>query len=208
MASYQQLTDDLYAWLKRRDITQRIPGWVAMAETDIGAMLRARCNVARATQAIDANFITLPVDFAEFESVRDVATGELLDLEDNYTGPMQCEPGSLGSTAYRLVGDCIEFLPHPIIPPPTGSPLQQVSVVFYAKPRALKLPGDTNKILESLYAVYLFGTCKYGAMYELDDERAAQMDKAFIAAVTAANMAKETGDYSGAPLRAAPAMAF
>ena len=63
-------------------------------------------------------------------------------------------------------------------------------------------------MLETHYAIYLFGICKYGAMFELDDDRAAQMTNAFTSAVAAANIAYESANYSGAPLRAAPVRAF
>ena len=57
-------------------------------------------------------------------------------------------------------------------------------------------------MLQTLYGIYLFGTCKYGAMFELDDARAQQMEGAFNQAVTRANLWKQMSDYSGAPLRA------
>ena len=72
---------------------------------------------------------------------------------------------------------------------------------WYAKPKPLLLPSDTNPILEQLYGVYLFGLCKYGAMFELDDDRAQQMDAQFQQVVTRANLWKQQSDYGGAPLR-------
>jgi hypothetical protein len=48
----------------------------------------------------------------------------------------------------------------------------------------------------------LFGICKFGAIFELDDDRAQQMDAQFQQAVTRANLSKQQSDYSGAPFRA------
>ena len=79
---------------------------------------------------------------------------------------------------------------------------------WYAKPTPLLLPSDTNPILDQLYGVYLFGTCKYGALFELDDDRAAQMDSQFQQVVTRANLWKQQSDYSGAPYRAEMAVTF
>jgi hypothetical protein len=208
MASYAQLQADVQGWLKRRDIADRIPSWVMQVETDIAELLRARCMVSRVTQAIDAPLISLPSDFIAFEAVRFACCGELLSLEDHWTGPLaggpRCACGPQPSCAYRLVGDCIEFLPHPTIPSPpdpTWQP-QQVEVAWYARPVPLKNPGDTNKVLDNLYSVYLFGVTRYGAMYGLDDDRETQMTTQFVNAVTAANRWKEESQYSGAPLRA------
>jgi hypothetical protein len=73
---------------------------------------------------------------------------------------------------------------------------------WYAKPRPLLLPTDTNAVLDQLYGVYLWGTLKFGALFELDDDRAAQADAQFQQAVTRADLAKQQSDYSGAPFRA------
>ena len=214
MASYQQLTDDVVGWLNRRDIISRIPGWVSMVETEIAETLRARCMVTSGVQPIDAPYITLPPDFAQMESIRDATTGELLDLRDEWSGHWTSAytnawvDGALvavaqPSTAYRIVHDCIEFLPHPIIPDPPDPAWQpqQILMGWYAKPKPLLLPSDTNTVLEALYGIYLFGVCKYGAMFELDDDRATQMDAAWQQQVTRANLHKQQSDYGGAPLR-------
>lgn len=212
MATYQQLQDDVQGWLNRRDIVSLIPGWVAMVETEISETLRARCMVTSATQNVDAAYITLPPDFATMESIRDARTGELLELKDEWEGlwtdAYPSNPGQImvtaPATAYRLVHDCIELLPHPIIPNPPDPNWQpqQLLMGWYQKPKPLILPSDTNPVLEQLYAVYLFGCCKYGAMFELDDDRAQQMDAAWQQTVTRANLWKQQSDYSGAPYRA------
>jgi hypothetical protein len=204
VASLNALMSDVTGWLNRQDVASLIPGWVAMVETDIAEALRARCMVARATQPVDAAFITLPPDFCAMESLRDATSGKLLHLEDAWTGPLGGDNRDRPVIAYRLVGDCIEFLPHPYVPEPpdpSWTP-QAVNMNWYQRPMALVDPQDTNAVLEQLYGVYLFGTCKYGAMYELDDARAQQMDDAFNAEILRANLAKQSSDYSGAPLRA------
>ena len=210
MASLAQLTNDVLGWLNRRDVAPLIAGWVSMAEADIKQQLRVRAMVQNATQAIDAALISLPADFAAMGAMRDALTGKLLDLEDDWTGPLYGD-GTCPVTAYRLVGDCVEFLPHPWVPDPPliGWQPQLVRMTWFRAPKPLQSSEDTNAVLEQHYATYLFGTCKYGAMFELDDDRASQMTKEFTAAVAAANMAYETANYSGAPLRAAlPARAF
>ena len=201
MASLQQLSDEVSGWLNRRDISSLIPGWIAMVETELAETLRARCMVKSATQPIDNAYISLPPDFATMESIRDNTSGELLELKDEWSGHWTTAVGNswqngaivnvmAPATQYRLVADCIEFLPHPTIPdPPDPNWKPQVVMLgWYARPKPLLLPADTNPILEQLYAVYLMGVCKYGAMFELDDDRAAQMDAAWQQAITRANM--------------------
>jgi hypothetical protein len=219
----QQLQDDVLSYLNRRDCTSLIPGWIISTETEIAQTVRARCMVTDAVQNIDALSIALPDNFATMESIRDNTTGVLLDLKDswsgNWTDPQQDDrntsvvwynPTPPVSSAYRLVANCIEFLPHPEIPdPPDPSWVpQQVLMTWYAKPRPLILPTDTNPVLETFYQIYLYGVVKRGAIWALDNDRAAQMDAEFSQAVTRANLWKQQSDYSGAPFREEMACRF
>ena len=212
----------MQGWLNRRDVASLIPGWVLMVETEIAETLRARCMVTSGVQPIDNAYITLPPDFAQMESIRDATSGELFVLKDEWSGSWTQRQssawiegavvGAVGQvcTAYRLVHDCIEFLPHPIRPEPPDPAWVRQSVLmgFYARPTPLILPSDTNPVLEQLYAVYLFGLMKMGAMFELDDDRAAQADAQWQQAVTRANLWKQQSDYGGAPLRSELATTF
>lgn len=209
MASYGQLQADIKAYLKRQDIDALIPSWVLATETDITEMMRSRAMIVRGTQACDAPLVTLPTDFIKFERVAFSCCGDLLSLEDYWTGPLACGSGcSCGCggavTAYRIVGGCIEFLPHPVIPDPPDPAWQPqtVEVAWYAKPKPLRTASDTNAILEQHYQVYLFGAVRYGAMWGADDDRELQMTTRFSEAVAVANRWKEDADFSGAPLRA------
>ena len=199
-----------------------MPGWVLAVETEMAQTLRARCMVKSATQAIDNAYITLPPDFAQMESIRDATNGEMLELKDEWSGHWTAYESSawrngalvatnnMPCTAYRLVHDCIEFLPHPTIPDPPDPAWrpQMVLMGWYARPTPLLLPSDTNPILEQLYTCYLYGCLKMGAVFELDDDRAAQCDALWQQAVTRANMHKQQSDYGGAPLRAEMAVTF
>ena len=209
-------------WLNRRDIESLIPGWVRLVETEIAETCRTRVQVIFGTQPLDAPYITMPPSFAAMESIRDAGTGELLNLVDEWSGswsdfypPMggvysQIDPSPVAHS-YRLTGDCVEFLPHPVAPDPPKPDWQPQSVIMgwyqrplsgYAPMRALELPSDTNPILDNFYAIYLFGTLKFGAMFELDDDRVQQVDAQYQQVVTRANLWKQQSDYSGAPFRA------
>ena len=225
MASLAQLQADVASYLNRQDILTNgvMPGWILAVETEIAETLRSRPQVVMTTQPIDNAYITLPPDFATMESIRDGLTGELLVLKDEWSGhwatmyaPTGWQPYdaitalSGPSWAYRLVHDCIEFLPHPMIPnppDPTWVP-QSVMMGYYAKPKPLLLPTDTNVVLEAFYSIYLAGVVKQGAIWALDDDRAQQMDGIWQQAITRANLWKQQSDYSGAPLRAEMAVQF
>jgi len=202
MATYQQLQDDVLWYLDRRDAAARIPSWVQLVETEIQQTLRHRCMEVSATQAIDNHHITLPPDFCTMASIRDAASGENLVLKDEWSGHWTYPSWNGGySTAYRIVADCIEFLPWPIIPDPPD-PLwvpQTVIMTWYAKPKTLLLPSDTNPVLEQLYSIYLYGILAHATLAEQDEPMAPQWDAKYQQAVTRANLNTQQSTYSGAP---------
>lgn len=194
-----------------------------MVETQIAETVRARCMVTFVTQAITGPYITMPPDWATIESIRDATTGEILTLKDEWSGSWtqnyppppytsyeQVSPLS-PSMSYRLLADCIEFLPHPNIPnppDPSWTP-QQVLMGYYARPKPLVLPSDTNAVLETFYGIYLFGLLKVGATFEREDQDVIQAwDTEWQRVVTQANLWKQQSDYSGAPFREELAIHF
>lgn len=227
MANYQQLIDDVMSYLNRRDCAGLIPSWVVSTETEIAETVRARCMVTSVVQNIDAPYIALPADFATMADIRDNTTGELLTLLDawdghwtetyarnvypfGYTGAYYQLVPDAPVCAYRLMGDCLEWLPHPNIPDPPDPAWvpQSVQMGYYQRPRPLLLGTDTNPVLDNHYEIYLYGVVKRGAIWALDDERAAQMDASFQQVSTRASLWKQMSDYSGAPLRSMMACRF
>ena len=199
MASLQQLTDDVLSYLDRRDSLSRVPSWITMVETELRQTLRARCQVVTAIQPIDSAYVTLPPDFSTMASIRDHTTGEQLILVDSWQH-MGFADSAGCATAYRLQADCIEFLPHPVIPTdPTGWQPQQIEMSWYASPRPLLLPADSNPVLEQHYAVYLYGVLAHAGVFEQDAEMTSVWDTKYQQAVTRANLEKQQSDYSGAP---------
>lgn len=210
MASYTQLQSDVLSYLNRRDVAGLVASWLAIVDTELAETLRARCMVVTATQPIDSAYITLPPDFCTMESIRDHATGDLLVLKDEWSGSWTDASLNGGCTAYRLKSDCIEFLPHPTIPDPPDPSWQPqvVEMGWYAKPRPLVLPADTNTVLEAHYAIYLYGILSHAGIWDINPEMTASWDAKYQQAVTRANLWKQQSDYSGAPFTSELSGAF
>src|SRR5262249_15634390 len=148
-----------------------------------------------------APYITLPPDFATMESIRDATTGELLELKDEWSGSWisaympsgwniySMQNVNAPCVAYRLLADCVEFLPHPVIPDPPEPDWkpQQVLMGWYTRPKPLVLPSDTNPVLDNLYAIYLWGTLKQGALWAQEPDLVQQYDANWQQVVTRAN---------------------
>lgn len=221
----QELNDEVGSYLNRRDYQSVFAGWVQAVETEMAETMRTKFQLKSGYQNIDAPEISLPVDFASMESIVDAVTGVNLVLKDTWSGsrfmPQQdditynSQPAWINTTpptsyAYRVIGTCIEFLPWPMIPDPpdpTWQP-QQVLMRYYARPTPLLLPADTNPILLNFPETYLYGVCKRGAIWALDDDRAAQMDAQYQQVVTRANTWTQQSQYSGAPFREEMAVDF
>lgn len=202
MATYQQLQDDILWYLDRRDAAGRIASWVLMVETEFQQTLRARCMETSAEQAIDAAYITLPPDFSTMASIQDATTGVNLVLKDDWSGSWTDRSLNGGPvTAYRIHADCIEFLPHPVFPEPIPENWipQKVLMTWYARPKPLVLPSDTNPVLEQLYSCYLYGVLSHATLAEQDEPMAPQWDAKYQQAITRANLNKQQSDFSGAP---------
>lgn len=214
----QELNDEVGSYLNRRDYQSVFPGWVQAVETEMAETMRSKFQLEAGYQDIIAPQITLPPDFASMESIVDDTTGVNFELKDTWTGsryaPQQdditynAQPAwintlPIASYAYRVIGTCIEFLPWPKIPNPPDPTwqAQRVFMRWYARPTPLLLPSDTNAILLNFPETYLYGVLKRGAIWALDDERAAQMDAQYQQVVTRANTWTQQSQYSGAPMR-------
>lgn len=222
MASLQQLNDDVGSYLNRRDYQAPFAGWVTAVECELSETLRSKFQIASGEQTLDSAEITLPPSFATMESIRDAATGILLTLKDSWSGswtnPQQDDrntsvwynPTPPRSNAYRVIGNCIEFLPHPVPPDPPDPNWKPQTVLmrWYVRPPPLVLPSDTNPILDNLYEVYLWGVLQRGALWALDADRAGQADAKYQEAVTRANLWTQQSQYSGAPFRAEMAVSW
>jgi hypothetical protein len=216
MASLQQLNDDIGSYLNRRDYQGPFPSWVLAVETELAETLRSKFQIASAYQNIDAAQIALPSNFASMESIRDATTGNNLALKDTWSGSwfpdQQDDRNWPASTlfqvqtsvcwAYRITANCIEFLPHPVIPDlpdPTWVP-QQVLMNWYQKPVPLVNPADTNPILDNLYECYLFGILKRAGIWARETaDDIGVWDAAYQQAVTRGNLWTQQSQFSGAP---------
>ena len=151
-----------------------VPTFLALAEQDINLDLRARCMVVRATQLADGQYVPLPCDYLEGDSVRLMDGRELLyaprgqmanlralQVHGYYSagGPLYGAGGPYpyggppgGPRYFDVVGDLMELWPYeaPPDPPPPDLHPYVVEMAYFRRQTLGPLDTDTTDVLIKL----------------------------------------------------------
>ena len=165
--TYATLKTALANWLKRDDLTSRIPEFVAMAEDKIGFELRVRAMETSADIAITSGTQTaaLPTRFLQQQRLYMSATRKdltFLARDDFWTRQAVNESGQ--PTVYTIEGENFVFAPSP-------DAAYTAKCLFYQKFAALSADADTNWILTSARGLLLYGALVQVAPLIEDDGR-------------------------------------
>lgn len=172
LTTYAGLQDAVARWLNREDLTDEIPGFIAMAEVAFNREIRWRKMVVRDLITdpglTDELYENLPDDFLELKSLR-FNTDPVIYPE--YLTPRQLEkyrgdhPGAAGTPLhYTIVANQIQF-----DRVPTGAPELEISAYVQVPPLTAAAP--TNQLLLEYPDVYLYGTLLQASPFLHDDER-------------------------------------
>src|SRR5262245_47975309 len=111
---YAGLQAAIAAALNRADLYAAIPGWITLAEAEIGRRLRVRRMIGRASAQVAGAFETAPADFAGVISVSLGDTGETLEGLSIEAITEAGESSASGRPrAYAVLGDGFQFHPAP-----------------------------------------------------------------------------------------------
>src|SRR5258705_11306601 len=69
ITSYSELQASIAGWLKRTNLTARIPDFITLAEATLNRQLRTRQMSAVYSRTTDQNIITLPDDYLAAEKI-------------------------------------------------------------------------------------------------------------------------------------------
>ena len=203
-------------------------GFIALAEQDMNERLRARCMVTRATEEMDGQYTPLPCDYLEMFDLRmagggppityvprDQAAAALYnrtsggrsrDGQAGYVSDAVYPPSNPWGTAkqhYSIVGEAIEWVPAPVPPTQTdGQPIQwpAAELAYYQRLNLGMDDTDTNKVLTTYPACYIFGSLIFSAPFLRDDSRVAVWQTAYDNAVVGANTEHERSRTQGSPI--------
>ena len=204
ISNYGDLKTSIATWLDRSDLTNLIPDFVALAETNIhygvagvSEPLRVRAMETAADVAITAGVGALPTGFLQARRVY-LDTDPIVRLE--FIAPHVYWSRSGASTAgkpqgYTIEGDSLRTLP-------TTDTSYTVKMLYYKAFTSLSSDADTNGLFTAAPGIYL-NMSLYEAWSYVGDATMAQGFLAKAAAtVNAMNSADKFDRFSGSPMRA------
>jgi hypothetical protein len=201
-------------------------GFIALAEQDMNERLRARCMVVRAKETVDGQYTPLPCDYLEMLDLRmanggppvtyvsrDQAAASLNNrtsgarVTDGQAGLVSdaiwppSNPWGTGKHHYSIVGDEIEWVPFPT-QPPDGQPVTWpvAEMAYYQRLGLGTADTDTNRVLGTYPACYIFGALIFSAPFLRDDGRVATWQTAYDNAIVGANTEHERSRTQGSPI--------
>lgn len=181
--SYSGLCDSVASWLDRTDMAASIPDFIRLAEAQVSRKLRHRRMITRDTATINAQYVTVPDDFAGPISIK-LTSGSERALEwiapeklQDYGGFWDKEPGE--PLAYTVLGDSFGFSPAP-------SEEITVEMVYFARVPAIATTLS-NWLLTDHPDIYLYGALVQAAPFLMEDSRTGTWATLFTTAIDDAN---------------------
>lgn len=194
--NYSELKSSVATYMHRDDLTELIPGFIKLAESEMNRFLRPWRLEATATIAITSGTDTaaLPARTREVKSVfltgnteRELTKMSLAQLNNLYRNQESGNP-----VHYALSGDNLVL-------GPTPSESGSLSALVIKAVSALSDANTTNAILTNYPDVYLYGAAKHGYMYLRNSQRAQEANQAFMTGIEEANRESRKFRASGVP---------
>lgn len=180
-------------YLERTDMSERIPGWISLAEAQIARDLRR--TAVRATTTIFGDSVTLPADVVELRSARLVTSNTHLDTPLMNVTPEMLADRRAGRSAtgrpthFTQLARTLQFVPACDQP-------YTMEYTYFQKLTPLSASNPSNVVLVEAPDAYVFGTLKEAAVFLQDDERVALWEAKYnnaIDSLTKVRLNEETG---------------
>jgi hypothetical protein len=186
--TYDDLKAEIAAWLRRSDLTDEIPSFIALAEAQMNRRLRVRPMTARLAQSWSAEYVNLPGDFLSERLVK-LTTGGTVVLRYLTAEEMDAKvraPTSGKPRFYALYGSELRLHPAP-------DQAYAAELVYLQALPALSDSNPNNWLLAAHPDAYLYGALTQSAPYLRADERLQTWTALFGAVLTDIEIADRTG---------------
>ena len=204
ISTYADLKTAVQNWLNRSNLTDRIPEFIALAETRIhygskekpfeSEPLRIRAMETSQYTTISAQRVELPVGFLQarrfflsgspIRKLDMVSTDQFWDTYvSTYTGP---------PTQFCIEGEEFVF-------GPTPDTEYTAQLLYYKAFTSLSAGTDTNWLLTNAPGVYLYGALIEAHSFTRNDAQAQLCFNKFMGAVDGLNFADKNDRWTGSP---------
>ena len=174
--TYANLQTEIADWLNRSDFTSVIPTFIDLAESDLNENVRHPRMHERSYNDVSTEFVVLPDDFLEMESIHILQNSIRYTL--NHLGLEQMNIENQGASGqpgfFTIVGNQIRLYPTP-------DTTYRVEMIYYEQIPALSDTNTTNWLLTWKPHAYLYGALYHAAIYMRDPQGKADWGEKFIA---------------------------
>lgn len=196
ISTFAELRTAVAGWLNRTDLTATIPDFVLLAEADIRNDVRVRAMEQLTSGTLTGETLSAPERF--LDARRFIVSG----AKREYRTPEQyADIGRAGASlsVFTHIGQSLYVL--------NGNDGDDYTLLYNQSFAALDSDDDTNWLLTNAPDVYLWGACKYGAMWLKDKEQEMTFEGRYSAAVARVNAREAVAKSSGSALSQFPTAA-
>jgi hypothetical protein len=192
LSNYSELRASVALWLNRSDLTDVIPDFIALTESDLSKRLRVPQNETMLTAfALTGRYTTLPTDFAEMRRVYLNYGSDRVELVPLPQAGRSSETGI--PTSYNIVNNTLE-----VVPTSTSYTLE----ISYWKVIPPLSTNNTNAILTNYPELYIYGACSQAGFWLADDSVIGKFVPRYEQGIIVANSKKHRQMGQGLQVRA------
>lgn len=190
--NYQELQDQVIDWSNREDLADKIPQFIALAESEVRRHLTTKRQAIRAQLVLngDTTIYCLPNNYKAMRTIKILVNGSANTLMPVSPSTVSALTNPSVPVYYSDVAQQLEFFP-----PPDST--YTVEMVYYQDLISLSTGEDTNWLLDQAPDIYLNGTMKYMSAYIKDYDAATLWDGPLQLAIQALEGSDHEDRWSG-----------
>jgi hypothetical protein len=188
--NYSDLQASIAGWLKRTNLTDRIPDFITLAEATLNRQLRTRQMTSLYTRTTDQNVITLPDDYLDAEKLD--LNGDTLTYSPRWTADA-AELGIGAKNLYTMIGNSVWIMR--LVD--AGSIFR---LFYYQRLTPLSDTEPQNWLIEDAPDAYLYGALLQAEPYLKNDQRVQIWSGLYGAIIEAMNTNNARARASGSAL--------
>jgi len=198
LSTFSELKASVADWLNRSDLTNVIPDFILLAETQLNREIRHYKMHNKATASIETQYSATPTDWLQsvrfhlndssktlLKQTSPEEIAKLRDEADNTSGKPQY---------YSHIGDLIEVYPSP-------DQNYEGELLYYQKIETLSDTNTTNWLLQMSPDAYLYGSLLQASPYLQNDERMAVWGATYQGIINSINGESDNTRHSASNLQ-------